>query len=109
MLYWRIVGSNGYLEFRGSTTVALADHEPKLFIRKYGGVGEEEGEEREVTVQKDGNNIVGMYKGIVGAGGAKVQKYPTFADAVVRHRMIEAIKKSSQTGARVGYDSAVRH
>lgn len=96
--YWEINGSKGTLLLEGPMGHVQMFH-PKLSF-----VGTGEGvklEEVQVEEAKEFSHNVGMaWETFVGKADGSVT---TFEDALVRHRMIDSIYKSVQTGRREKY------
>jgi predicted dehydrogenase len=98
--YWRISGTKGYLEFRGDYAVFLGQQGPRLFMSDDG----EEPKEVQVGDEKQGNYLVPLYERFAKDEGG----YPRFEDAIVRHRMVEAVWESGRRIAeRVEYDTTL--
>ncbi|CAF1100140.1 unnamed protein product [Didymodactylos carnosus] len=94
-LLWEIEGTHGELQVRGSIGL-LQLSSPTLWASFDGGDMEE------ITPQDEQGSHVNVgraYDEFAKEGGL----YPTWEDAVVRHRMIEAIYKSAATGTKQTY------
>ena len=105
---WLISGENGALKFEGKgTNVQVVP--PRLFryatsdtqgAHDWYQAAKEEGVWEEVQVEERGFGGVGeLYKAVVDG----VEEVVGFEGAVVRHRMVEAVKRSAETGKKESY------
>ena len=94
-LLWEIEGTKGELQVKGTSGI-LQFSSPTLY-------GSFDGEDmREIGLDDEQGNHVNVgraYDEFAKEGG----KYPTWEDDVVRHRLIDAIYKSVQTGRKQTY------
>ncbi|KAL8823815.1 MAG: hypothetical protein Q9191_005524 [Dirinaria sp. TL-2023a] len=90
---WTISGEKGSLRLSGKNTF-LAFEQPKLYISKERGW-----EELQTEVPYFGG-IGGVYQAFT---SKKEGNYTGFEEAVVRHRMVEAIYRSAKNGTRESY------
>ena len=96
--YWEINGTRGSLVMKGSSG-HIQMFEPTMdFVSSEKGAKMEPVEVAEA--QDFSYNVGSAYDAFVGKGDGSVT---TFEDAVVRHRMIEAIYKSNRSGTRETY------
>ena len=106
---WEIHGTKGDLVFTGSdaffelTQISL-HHSSSSFSGT-----------RDITPKYNSlvDNVAGLYKAFAieeqdaSFQGTKFEGYPTFVDAVINHRLLDAIERSAQSGNAVTYDTAV--
>jgi predicted dehydrogenase len=94
-LLWEVEGTHGELQIRGPTGHLQLSF-PTLYASFDGG------DMTEITLhdeQATHVNVGRAYDEFAKEGGL----YPTWEDAVVRHRMIDAIYRSAQTGMKQTY------
>jgi predicted dehydrogenase len=97
--YWEINGTNGSLVMEGPSGHVQMFQPTIKFVSSNPGA---KLELVEVVEAKDFSYNIGIaYDAFVGKGDGSVT---TFEDAVVRHRMIEAIYKSGRDGTRESYN-----
>lgn len=97
-LLWEVEGTNGELQVRGST-----GHLQMSFPTLHASFDGEDMIEIKLHDEQAAHVNVGRaYDEFAKEGGV----YPTWEDAVVRHRMIEAIYKSAETGTKQTYKTA---
>lgn len=102
-LHWEIIGTEGTLVLEGPKRGGhMQMFQPKIRI----AVGEEELKEVEVEKAAEGDfsfNVGKAWDAWAGIGLDKGQTVTTWEDAVVRHKMIEAIYRSAEKGTRENY------
>ncbi|KAJ9602531.1 hypothetical protein H2200_013074 [Cladophialophora chaetospira] len=97
--YWEINGTKGTLVLEAPKGHIQMFHPTIKLVKAGGGPGNLK--EIEVEPAKDfAYNVGKAWDAVVGEGNGSVV---TFEDALVRHRMIDAIYRSSETGRRESY------
>ncbi|TAQ88458.1 hypothetical protein B7494_g3241 [Chlorociboria aeruginascens] len=100
-LVWNIHGDKGQLLITAKNA-AINIHELTIKFSDY-----ESGNVEDVEIPKDAQDELPQAGKNVGrsyAAYATGEGYPTFEDAVLRHRLVDAIQKSSSTGQRIALD-----
>lgn len=111
---WEIVGTEGTLLLEGpkmgghvqmhQPTIKLATFDPEAAL--YGGAVDEKQELQLVEVEKAPDvsfNVGKAWDAWAGVGLEKGYSVTTFEDAVLRHKMIEAIYRSAEKGTKENY------
>ena len=111
-LSWMINGEKGSLKFEGEAPFITLS-QPRLYQytpsgeQKYEGyqqVGEKTAwEEVEVGKPMAFGGIGELYEAFAQGGEGKGVDYVDFEEAVKRHRMVEAIRRSAEKGTRESY------
>lgn len=102
-LVWRIYGEKGEIMITGSSP--SFDEGPNEVVIKVYDNDTDSVEEIElpkdpkVNLPSAGRNVARLYDAF-----AKGEHYPTFDDAVARHRFIDLVYKSSEEGRKVQYE-----
>ena len=96
--YWEINGSKGSLVLEGAMGHVQMFHPKLSFVGA--GEGAKLEEVRIEEAKEFSYNVAMAWEKFVGKGDGSVT---TFEDALVRHRMIDAIYKSAQTGRQEKY------
>jgi len=95
-LLWEVEGTHGELQVKGPT-----GHVQMSFPKLYASFDGKDMEEIKIDEEQATHVNVGRaYDEFAKEDGV----YPTWEDAVIRHRMIEAIYKSAQTGTKQTYN-----
>lgn len=97
--YWEIVGTKGTLVLEGGNGHVQMFH-PKLTFVKADKDAKADELEPEAAVPDFSYNVGKAWDAFVGQGPGSVT---TFEDALVRHRMIDAIYRSNANGTRESY------
>jgi predicted dehydrogenase len=103
---WEIHGTEGDLVFTGSDALfELVQIKLSYSSKGFDGVKDMTPEYSAVV-----DNVAGLYKAFSEPQAAELQGsndagYPTFVDAVLNHRLLDAIERSSDTGKVVSYDT----
>ncbi|OZJ01644.1 hypothetical protein BZG36_05440 [Bifiguratus adelaidae] len=114
-LHWEIHGTNGDILISSSSCLAEMS-ELKIQLGRWDDAGNALGVQ-DLSEKYDPivGNVQDMYKAFatkptgifVPPQYGQAEGFPTFDDAVIRHRMIDAIYKSSKTGTRQSYKTTV--
>ncbi|OSS48684.1 hypothetical protein B5807_06780 [Epicoccum nigrum] len=112
--HWEIIGTEGTLVLEGpkmgghvqmfQPKVKLAVFDPEAFM--YGGASDGKQELEEVEVEQAPDvafNVGKAWDAWAGVGLDKGHSVTTFEDALLRHRMIDAIYRSAEKGTRENY------
>ena len=112
--YWEIIGTEGTLVLEGpkmgghvqmfQPKVKLAVFDPEAFM--YGGASDGKQELEEVEVEQAPDvafNVGKAWDAWAGVGLDKGYSVTTFEDALVRHKMIDAIYRSAEKGTKENY------
>lgn len=98
--YWEIIGSEGTLVLEGCISGHVQMFQPTVKL----AVGE--GELKEVEVEKAGDfsfSVGKAWDAWAGIGTENGYSVTTWEEALVRHKMIEAIYRSADKGTRENY------
>ncbi|KAF2622536.1 NAD-binding Rossmann fold oxidoreductase family protein [Macroventuria anomochaeta] len=112
--YWEIIGTEGTLVLEGPTmgghvqmyqpTIKLARSDPQVAL--YGATSDAKQELEAVEVEKASEmsfNVGRAWDAWAGVGLDKGHHVTTFENALLRHKMIDAIYRSAEKGTRENY------